>query len=56
MIHGLFVKDLAIDTNIIPGKTTEFTLVPKKAGKFTAICINYCGPGHGNMHMTIVVE
>lgn len=56
MTHGLFVKDLAIDTNIIPGKTTEFTLTPQKPGKYTAICVNYCGPGHGNMHMTILVE
>lgn len=56
MTHGLFVKDLAIDTDIVPGKTTEFTLTPQKAGKFTAICVHYCGPGHGNMHMTIVVE
>jgi cytochrome c oxidase subunit 2 len=56
MTHGLFVKDLAIDTDIIPGKTTEFTLTPQKSGKFTAICVHYCGPGHGNMHMTILVE
>jgi cytochrome c oxidase subunit II len=56
MTHGLFVKDLAIDTDIVPGKTTEFTLIPQKAGKFTAICVHYCGPGHGSMHMTIVVE
>jgi cytochrome c oxidase subunit 2 len=56
MTHGLFVKDLAIDTDIVPGKTAEFTLTPRKAGRFTAICVHYCGPGHGNMHMTIVVE
>ena len=56
MTHGLFVKDLAIDTDILAGKTTEFTLTPRKAGKYTAICVHYCGPGHGNMHMTIVVE
>ncbi len=56
MTHGLFVKDLAIDADIFAGKTTEFTLIPRKAGKYTAICVHYCGPGHGNMHMTIVVE
>jgi cytochrome c oxidase subunit 2 len=56
MTHGLFVKDLAIDADIFAGKTTEFTLIPRKAGKYTAICVHYCGPGHGNMHMTILVE
>lgn len=54
--HGLFLKDLAIDTEIVPGTTTELMLTPQKAGKFTAICVHYCGPGHGGMHMKIDVE
>ncbi len=56
MTHGLFMKDLAIDADIVPGVTTELTVTPQTAGKFTAICGRYCGPGHGNMRMTILVE
>jgi len=54
--HGLYLKPLKIDANIQPGKTTEVTVTPQSAGKFTAICDNFCGVNHGNMKMTVVVE
>ena len=45
-----------IDAEIERGKTTEVTFTPQVAGRFTAICDHFCGAGHGNMHMTFVVE
>ena len=54
--HGFLQKALKIDADIVPGKTTEVTLTPQIAGTFTTICDNFCGSGHGNMKMTIVVE
>jgi cytochrome c oxidase subunit II len=54
--HGLLQKALKIDADIVPGETTEVTLTPQVAGTFTTICNNFCGSGHGNMKMTIVVE
>jgi cytochrome c oxidase subunit 2 len=54
--HGFFLRQLGIDTTIEPGKPTELAITPHQAGKFTAICHHFCGTGHGNMHMTIVVE
>jgi cytochrome c oxidase subunit II len=54
--HGLYLKPLGIDAEIQPGKTTEVTFTPQVAGRFTAICHHFCGAGHGNMHMTFVVE
>jgi cytochrome c oxidase subunit 2 len=54
--HGFFMKALGIDSDITPGETTELTLTPQIAGKFTTICDHFCGAGHGNMKMTIVVE
>src|SRR5713101_2303138 len=54
--HGFFMRALGIDTDITPGETTELTLTPQTAGKFTTICDHFCGAGHGNMKMTIVVE
>jgi cytochrome c oxidase subunit 2 len=56
VIHGLFLRDLKLDTDIEPGKTQELTVTPQKAGKFTAICHHFCGAQHGNMKLTIVVE
>jgi cytochrome c oxidase subunit 2 len=54
--HGLYLKPLGIDAEVAPGKTTEVTFTPQVAGRFTAICHHFCGAGHGNMHLVIVVE
>ena len=54
--HGLFIRPLKIDTDLVPGKTEELTVTPPSAGTFTAICHHFCGAGHGNMKLTVVVE
>jgi cytochrome c oxidase subunit 2 len=54
--HGFFVRPLGIDEEIVPGRTTEVVVTPKAAGRYTTICDHFCGAGHGNMKMTIVVE
>ena len=54
--HGLFLRPLKIDTDIVPGKVQDLTVTPQAAGTFTAICHHFCGSGHGNMKLTIVVE
>ncbi len=54
--HGMYVKPLGIDADIVPGKTTEVTITPQIPGRYTAICHHFCGSGHGNMHMLFVVE
>jgi len=54
--HGFFMKSLGIDAVIEPGHPTEITLTPQTIGSFTTICDHFCGEGHGNMHMKIVVD
>ena len=54
--HGFLLRALKIDTDIKPGKTTEINVTPQVAGTFKAICDHYCGLGHGNMKMTVVVQ
>ena len=54
--HGLFVRPLGIDTDIVPGRVTELTVTPDTAGTYRAICDHFCGAGHGGMKMTIVVR
>jgi len=29
---------------------------PVKAGRYTIICDHFCGSGHGNMHLVVVVQ
>ncbi len=54
--HGFFSKVLKLEADIAPGKSTEVRFTPQTAGKFVTVCDNFCGPGHGDMRMTIVVE
>ena len=54
--HGFYQKDLGIDTEISPGRTTEVKFTPVKAGRYTIICDHFCGSGHGNMHLVVVVQ
>jgi cytochrome c oxidase subunit 2 len=54
--HGLFLRPLGIDAEIVPGQVTELVVTPDKAGSFRAICDHFCGAGHGGMKMTVVVE
>jgi cytochrome c oxidase subunit 2 len=54
--HGFFMKPLGIDATIEPGKATDVTITPGAPGTYTVICDHFCGAGHGNMHMEIVVE
>jgi cytochrome c oxidase subunit 2 len=54
--HGLFLRPLGIDADIEPGKTTDIQVQPKEAGTFSAICDHFCGSGHGNMKLTVIVD
>ncbi|HYK53772.1 MAG TPA: cupredoxin domain-containing protein [Candidatus Eremiobacteraceae bacterium] len=54
--HGLQSDDLGIPLTLItPGKTVTVDVTPHKAGTFTLHCANYCGAGHPNMALTVVV-
>ena len=54
--HGFFLRQLKIDTDLIPGETQQITVTPQSAGTFTAFCHHFCGSGHGSMKLTVVVE
>ncbi len=56
-VHGLQSDDLGIkQTTIMPGKFTDITFTPKKAGTYTLHCSIVCGTKHGDMVIVIKVE
>ena len=56
-VHGLKSDDLGIaQTTIQPGKFVDVTFTPKKAGTFVIPCSIFCGPGHPNMGLTVIVK
>ena len=54
--HGFFSRQLGFDEDLAPGKMVRIPLITATAGSFVIICDHYCGSGHGNMKMTIVVQ
>jgi cytochrome c oxidase subunit 2 len=54
--HGFFSRPLGLDGTIEPGQVLDLPLTPAETGRFTVICDHFCGAGHGNMRLTIVVE
>lgn len=56
VVHGFFSRQLGIDTEVKPGTPTEVVITPQAAGRFLTICDHFCGSGHGNMNLTILVE
>lgn len=55
-VHGIQSDDLGIPQTTIPnGKVVEVTFTPKKPGTYVIHCSVFCGPGHPNMMLTIVV-
>jgi len=55
-VHGIKSDDLGIPMTTIPnGKVIEVTFTPKKAGTYVLPCQIFCGPGHADMKLTIVV-
>jgi cytochrome c oxidase subunit 2 len=54
--HGLLIKPLGVDLDADSGQPSEITITPETAGTYPAICDHYCGSGHGNMKMSVIVE
>jgi len=55
--HGLALRGLAVQADILPGKKTEVEITPTQVGDFPGTCSVYCGSGHRDMGFVIhVVE
>ena len=56
VVHGLAISEFKINLTIPVGKTTSVEFIADKKGTFHAHCSVYCGPGHGHMHASFIVE
>ena len=54
--HGFFSRKLGFDEDLAPGRTVRIPIRADEAGPYLVLCDHYCGSGHGNMKLTIVVE
>ena len=54
VIHSFWVPSLAGKQDLIPGRDTDITVVPKTTGMFRGQCAEFCGTQHA--HMALVVN
>ncbi|MDC3170869.1 cytochrome c oxidase subunit II [Prochlorococcus sp. AH-716-E13] len=56
VIHAFWVPEFRIKQDIIPGQPTIVNFTPTRVGKYPIICAELCGPYHGGMRASIIVE
>ena len=54
--HGIAIQEFNVKLSVPAGKTERIEFVANKQGEFHAYCSVYCGPGHGHMHASFIVE
>ncbi|MBW4423152.1 MAG: cytochrome c oxidase subunit II [Nostoc desertorum CM1-VF14] len=56
VIHAFWVPEFRLKQDAIPGRQSEIRFTPKKAGDYDLLCAELCGPYHGAMKASVVVE
>ncbi|KGG12948.1 Cytochrome c oxidase polypeptide II [Prochlorococcus sp. MIT 0601] len=56
VIHAFWVPEFRLKQDVIPGQPTILNFTPTRIGKYPIICAELCGPYHGGMRSTVVVE
>ena len=56
VIHAFWVPEFRIKQDIIPGQPPVLNFTPTRVGKYPIICAELCGPYHGGMRASIIVE
>lgn len=54
--HGFDLQEYGIDETIPAGKKADVSFLADKPGAFHIHCTVFCGPGHGDMHGTLIVR
>jgi cytochrome c oxidase subunit 2 len=56
VIHSFWAPSLGGKQDLIPGRETDITIVPRKTGIFRGQCAEFCGTQHAHMSLVVVVE
>lgn len=49
VIHSFWIPDMRLKADMIPGMVNTLVFTPKRAGKYSLICTEFCGTFHGDM-------
>jgi len=53
--HGFGLDAMDMNVTLPPNDTQTVELTPEETGQFHFHCTHYCGPGHSDMHGTLIV-
>jgi cytochrome c oxidase subunit 2 len=56
VIHSFWVPNLHGKEDLIPGRTNEIILTPRRPGVFRGQCAEFCGTQHAHMALDVTVE
>ena len=56
VIHAFWVPQFRLKQDVIPGQPTLLSFTATRAGRYPIICAELCGPYHGGMRSTVIVE
>ena len=56
VIHSFWIPNLAGKQDIIPGRTNDILILPKKVGVYRGQCAEYCGQQHAHMSLDVIVH
>ncbi|TCD59512.1 cytochrome C oxidase subunit II [Synechococcus sp. BS56D] len=56
VIHAFWVPEFRLKQDVIPGQPTVLNFTPTRSGRYPIVCAELCGPYHGGMRSTVVVE
>jgi cytochrome c oxidase subunit 2 len=56
VIHSFWVPNLAGKQDLIPGRTTDALLLPRKIGLYRGQCAEFCGVQHAQMALDVTVQ
>ena len=56
VIHAFWVPQFRLKQDVIPGQPTLLSFTPTRPGSYPIVCAELCGPYHGGMRSTVIVE
>jgi cytochrome c oxidase subunit 2 len=56
VIHSFWIPNLGGKKDVVPGRTTFLSLQADRAGEFKGQCFEFCGDGHADMLLRVVVH
>jgi cytochrome c oxidase subunit 2 len=56
VIHAFWVPQFRLKQDVIPGQPTLLSFTPTRPGQYPIVCAELCGPYHGGMRSSVIVE